>query len=314
MKLFNCLRLIYGVCLLAVTQSTAMAIVTRTVGPFDFKFYGQGETGPGYFSEQNWTTEQMDDVAYAANAWDSVITNAHGRQLVVNMYWDDFNGGAQARSPLIRLGSSPNSMTHAEHIWRDGSDRPLILIGNSQYDINVLWLAAADDIGTYQWNFGSDMPTANQWDFRTIALHEIGHSLGFTGPQIVNDAWTFYPTRFYDNIVDANGNRPAYQSTGTPGNFDQNGPMYWTGLNANAAWGSPVPMMFNHVGLSVTNSIMAIPQDEGMSWNGHVQRQPNALDRAFLKDLGWAVVPEPSSLTLALVAVIALGMRSGRCD
>ncbi len=61
--------------LLVVQVCTASAATMRTFGPFDFTFYNQGESGFGFNSQQNWTEEQIEDVAFAAGVWDAAIEN-----------------------------------------------------------------------------------------------------------------------------------------------------------------------------------------------------------------------------------------------
>lgn len=301
----------------------SIAATFRTVGPFNVTFYGMGESAVGFTGQQDWTGEQMDDIAAALSSWDGLIENVPGRQLVVPVFWQELTSGQGWAFSTFGATSGQNfSRTWPEIVWRDGSSSTSILNNPSfGYDIRLRFdITPSDSIGTFGWNFGSDLPASDEWDLRTIALHELGHTISFTGPALQNDTWQFPPTTFDRLLVDQNGNRPQYLTSGTPGNFDQTGPTFWTGSNANALWGGPVPVRNSghHTDLTIFDSIMSVPQDDGYSWNGSVIRQPTALDRAFFKDLGWNVtqVPEPHSLALVFACVVSTSwmVRRRRAD
>ena len=300
-------HLVVAMCLVATFQCISSSAATiRTVGPFELRFYGAGETAGGLTGQQNWTSEQMDDVAAAAAAWDEVIGDVQGRQIIAPLFWQDFTTTSGWVFTTL-TSDSVKTRTRAEVVWRDGGTSA----SAEGYDLRLrMRIQPADTLGTFQWNFGEDMPAANEWDFRTIVLHELGHALSFDGYVLQNDVLPRPPSTFDSLVVDQNGNKLQNGTSGTPGNFDQDGPNYWTGPNANAAWGSPVPINWKgaHVRLTIFDSIMSVPQDDGYSWNGRAIRQPTALDRALFKDLGWDVelVPEPSSGLIVMMMTASL--------
>ena len=130
------------------------------------------------------------------------------------------------------------------------------------------------------WYFGSTDPTpgSNVFDFYSVALHELGHLLGF-------------------------GTAPSFGNLVMGSNF--------TGTSASAAYGGPVPMADPGHWLQGLNSTVAGVSQEvamGPSLTNGQRKHFTELDFAGLHDMGWQVsaVPVPAAIWLFASALAGL--------
>ena len=161
------------------------------------------------------------------------------------------------------------------------------MIGNLWFDNDSDNDGVADDattLGTY-WHFDHTTSVgAGKSDFYSVALHEILHSLGFSGS---NDSF-------------------AANSSG----------LDWTGAEVIAELGDGTGAL--HTGAShIANGTMSqtldgVPQEAVMdpSITTGTRKEITTLDLAFLRDMGYETVPEPSSaLLIGLSGVVLLRRR-----
>ncbi len=123
-----------------------------------------------------------------------------------------------------------------------------------------------DISGIYSWNFSTDDPTFNQFDFLSVALHEMAHVLGMGS----GDSW--------DNLVNT-GNHT------------------FLGTEAVAEYGGPVPLNSNdsHWVDGTMSQVDGVAQEAAMDpiiVNGQ-RKYLTDLDEAGLDDIGWEIVPDP---------------------
>ena len=137
---------------------------------------------------------------------------------------------------------------------------------------------AFDNDGSTQWFFDHlGTPSGNVTDFYSVAIHELGHSLGF-------------------------GAATEWQALVNGSNF--------FGVNSQAQNGSPVPLSPDLAHwIPGTMSVAygaATSQEVAMDPNlqNGTRKQLTVLDAAGLKDIGWSPgpVPEPPTALLLLVA------------
>lgn len=142
-----------------------------------------------------------------------------------------------------------------------------------------------NDNADINWNYSADTgPTFFQYDFYSVALHEIGHVLGFS----IADS--------FDALV--------------------NGSNEFTGVNASGLYGGPVPLDIygtQHIKDGITSDIYgtSTTQDVAMGpflYNGQ-RLLFTEMDVAALDDIGWEVVPEPTSALLLAFGGILLMLR-----
>lgn len=181
--------------------------------------------------------------------------------------------------------------------------------------------------GVMTWNFGYDWaintnPTGGQVDFRSVALHELTHALGFLS-FIESDGASSFGSNVYSKFDSflkdsATGgtlliNPSTFAFQGTVGNLVDN--VYFTGANAVSVYGTGVPLytpasFADGSSLSHWDDIAGL-SDKVMSYSinpGEVNRAWSALEVAALTDLGYTfAVPEPADAALIVAAVAALG-------
>ncbi|MCX5676712.1 MAG: hypothetical protein NTX87_17085, partial [Planctomycetota bacterium] len=281
--------------------------VKRTVGPFDLTFYNNYESDLESIGSQNWTTQQMDDVAASVAVWSNRITNTKGRQVQVHLFWNDLGSGTLADYAGPSNGDGTTSWTYVEHVWRDGVNYKGPWT-KSDSRIRFDMYAAG-----YAWNFGSGLPASDKFDFRTVVTHEVGHAVGVNpsyDPE--NDLWggcwgtsmglsefAGYKglSEWDKDLLDGSGNRPANQATGTPGDFNEEAnPVWFTGSNAVAYYGGNVPVYapspyeggssLSHLEESSIPGALMSPYVS----RGEAVRQPLRLEWEIMEDLGWSVL------------------------
>jgi hypothetical protein len=299
----------------------AASPIIQTFGVFDVTFYNIGDSDGKYTGEQNWTSEQMADVAASINEWQSHIANTPGRQLQMHMFWNQLNiagGNLLGGSQSNHMAANSDVWTKSEYIWKTGQNSEL---GANGHDTIIQFDTTA---AGHSWNFGSNAPGSDELDFRSAMTHEIGHSLGWDSTYDPNpryDDWGWLSvsgpygytaglTAWDKNLVDSTGNKPITGGKGTPGNFNQNdNPVYFDGSNATALYGDLVPVYAPEI-FSMASSLIHLDEatfgDYLMSSAmglGKTTRTLSDLEWAMMEDMGWTIIPEPASILLMLSAI-----------
>ncbi len=325
-KLIAAIPAVFGLGLLAAMSANA-ATITVPYGPFDVVFHNTGDTTWDFTGAQDWTATQMADVGASITAWDDMITNTPGRQVVMHAVWYDFAdwrilGGSYSPSN----GDGTTSWQYGEHVWRDGVNYTGAW---TAFDTIIVFDTTTLFGLPWPWSFGEDPAGPSELDFRSIVTHEIGHSLGFVATyDDAGDDWgkTFGtaddPEAFagynglsaWDkNLVDSSGNRPENDSQGTPSDFNEtDDPVFWDGANAVAYYndfmGQPgnVPIYapstyapgssLSHLDEASFPDLLMGPEAD----LGPQPRAPSSLEWAMMRDMGWQLgeVPEPGSLVM----------------
>ena len=144
-----------------------------------------------------------------------------------------------------------------------------------------------DGASARDWNFDyAAAPSAGQADLYSVLLHELGHVLGYG----TSDSWN------------------THVVAGSPSVF--------TGTLSSLAHGGSVNLHtdLGHWAIGTMSSSGGLPQEAAMDPNISLgtRKTFTELDVAGLGDLGWVVVPEPSSIVMSVIAFIAWGLLAVR--
>ncbi len=175
----------------------------------------------------------------------------------------------------------------------------------------------------YTWNNGLGAPGGSEFDLFSVALHEITHAAGFLS--LLNSNGTGLngtnPDVFsvYDSFLERGDGTALFGPGGTYlGNASDLTSMdvFFGGPNAMAANGGlPVPVYapgtfvpgssISHI--TPTNAVMQFSIGPGVQ-----RRAYSAAEIGILADIGWTVIPEPSSLGLMIVGLTLISLRRRR--
>lgn len=266
---------------------------------------------------------------FSLGIWEDYLMNSYAGETVTVRAVFDSQGGTMTSATLGSASANDAALTTAPLF----AGTPLASHLNGfdtngvSHDISITFNSDVDNatvLGTTDFYYGTDATPGTDVDFVDVALHEIGHGLGFSS-DIRSDGSLLNPafSKIYDQFLfDA-----AVGGTALSGMTDAqrltaitSGNLYWSGANATAANGgnrveiyAPNPYepgsSVSHVDEGTHGTLTMSP-----SANGNIiDHQLSNLELGMLQDMGWTViypVPEPSTLTLILgVSMIALGVR-----
>ena len=128
-----------------------------------------------------WPTDAQTAMTYAANLWAAVLNST--TPINIDACWNPSLGGNT-------LGSAGAAFYLGLNVGGNISWYPVALAEHLLVDPNQasVEINANFNANRTDWYFGTDMNVAfNQIDFVTVALHEIGHGLGFAGVNGIDD-------------------------------------------------------------------------------------------------------------------------------
>ncbi len=166
-------------------------------------------------------------------------------------------------------------------------------VGSENFDLTfgyALGVIAFDNAST-SWNFSyANLPGSGQADFYSVAVHEILHALGVGGGQ----TWR-------SNVIGTDWQGPAVANLLGSGVdvIDSSGEHIKTGIQGLAI----IDGVQTAVGQEVIMSSTLAPG---------TRRYLTDVDLAFMSDMGWTVIPEPSHATLAALSVLLVTLRHRR--
>ena len=297
------------------------------------------------FAGQGWVAGplpvQAGDLSFQFNYDSSFVTNA-GSNLAaaesdfafVGNYISSVVKSSFAGNAVIRVDvSGENNPTSGFLASASGLYYP-----NDAFNKSLAQLAAQDNyvdpggssegVGTinfsWAWGYGGNI-APNQLDFRWVLLHELFHVMGFeswvssTGASYQNNVYSYYDQYIqgwdgskYVNLVtrDASNTPTGVMANAANAVIDNAHPLLFNGPNVKAYLGQGAELYTPSVfadGSSVShyNYPGQLEYFQIPGW-GPLNFGYSGLDIAFLKDLGYSVVPEPGTYMMALAGFVVL--------
>jgi autotransporter-associated beta strand protein len=274
----------------------------------NFQFVYDDAAGTGFF-DQVLGAQRRQSLSAAADVWGRLILSSYADEIVtVHASFVDYAAG----SPVLAAASpvyyySEFSSTSAPKFADTNYPKALanhLAGGNlsTRADITIKVNKAQP------FNFGIGAPTAAQFDFISVAAHEIGHGLGFTGSFRQDGDYGVYGDgshfdvmlpemlpKPYDQFLTLGRGGPSL--LGLSGNNREaamtSGNIFWSGANGIAGNGGSAPQLFAPSGwidgssISHSNDATAVMFPSfGL---GDVRRTPIAAERGMMRDMGWTL-------------------------
>ena len=254
----------------------------------------------------NWDQNAKNAFEYAASIWETKI--ASSVPIEIQAEWTNLGpnilGGAGVNRLFANFTGAPMADT-----WY-----PVALanrIAGTDLDPADVDIAAVFNSAFSGWYFGTDgNPPANQIDFASVVMHEIGHGLGFFGSMEVDTGngvcggtglgcWDSIYPYVYDRFTENGAGTPLLNfpnnSTQLADQLQSND-VFFDGANANAANGNaPVELYapstwergssYSHLAESFNGTPNAL-----MTYSiapGEVQHDPGPVMLGMFQDMGW---------------------------
>ncbi len=161
-------------------------------------------------SAKDWMPAEIEAFETALKTWDDVIENKPLRKLKIGVFWVGMGGNGPlsvTRSALrsdMKASGLVQAATVAESLWRDAVDK----CPPKSFDICVYFNMAAP----YSFIEKTDESAAAYYDFRSVAMHELGHAFGFVSlarndGQFGKLPGALHHTAYDALMTDAEGNR-----------------------------------------------------------------------------------------------------------
>lgn len=273
----------------------------------------------------SWPANAKAAFEYAKHIWEVSLSSSV--PIVVDATWESMGAnvlGSTAPKDAIRFTSSPAPGGARINTWY-----PIALankLGNKDYrpsevDIDSRFNStfAGCPGGTNCWYFGTDGNVGTeQWDFASVALHELAHGLGFAGSMSLDSSgvkgqWgmqdpnnkVVYPLIF--DLFAVNNQNQKLTNTGLFPNpstalLDQltSNHVYFDGAHAVAAAGGKQPQLYDPASWEQGSSFShldenAYPPSSGNAlmtpylYNNEVEHAPGPITLGIFQDLGWGV-------------------------
>jgi hypothetical protein len=286
----------------------------------------------------NWPASAKTAFDYAKHIWE--VTLASPVTTVVSATWESLGTnvlGSTSPSDAIRFTTNPAPGGAVVNTWY-----PIALankLGGKDYNGSAVEIVARFNSDFPSWYFGTDGKVGtNQYDFASVALHELAHGLGFAGSMVVINAgtsnrqgsWgsgTSYPFIFDRLAVNQQDQFlvQTYQngSLALADQLTSNG-LYFKGVHAMAANGGQKPKLyappvweqgssFSHLDETTYPAAGGNALMTPYLYNGEVEHAPGPITLGIFQDLGWGLHTNlPPRAYLPLLSVNAGGKLFGQ--
>ncbi len=255
---------------------------------------------------------------YALGIWSSQLqARYHGESIVVSARFDNLGGDATSATVAEAAPFDSASAFFADDPFPMGTIYPRSLLNHRAGEdtneslfvdfpeISVVFNDTVDGpvLGKRDFYYGTDENSGADIDFVTVALHEVAHGLGFDSETRSDGTWPLGNPSVWDRrLVDGEG--ALFTDQDAPGRAAAltSGDLFFAGPRANRVNGGSIRLFAPGIftpGSSVTHLDPTVYSGELMSpFYSGANHTPGHLTLAILDDLGWSVVPEPTTLVL----------------
>jgi hypothetical protein len=254
----------------------------------------------------SWDPEAKAAVEYAKGIWETQI--ASGVPILVEARWDNMGAGVLGGAGANGYRRNFTGSTFPD-TWY-----PFALansLAGKDLDTAKVDIKASFNSAFSAWYFGADgSPQFNQYDFVSVALHEIGHGLGFIGSMSVSNglgSWGSSSSPFiYDLFaVDSSGESllTGYPNNSTAlGDQLRSGGLFFSGSHAAAANGGTSPQLYAPSRWDAGSSYSHLDEKTFGAGGGNNLMTPSLANREVIhlpgpvalgifQDLGWTTGP-----------------------
>jgi hypothetical protein len=198
--------------------------------------------------------------------------------------------------------------------------RELTDLNGAGHEINITFNSDVDNgtvLGSANWYYGTNGLPGSHIDLVTVALHEIGHGLGFAGYLKQDGSYAGGNVSIFDHFLNTAGTGGIKLTTMAPPQTAdparaaeaQSGDLYWDGVNASAANGGARPELYAPGTFNGGSSLYHLDEltlgGELFSpiYNG-ADHAFSAVELGMFRDMGWtlAAVPEAGAWLFGLAA------------
>ena len=188
-------------------------------------------------------------------------------------------------------------------------------INGSTYEIDSTFNSDVDNatvLGSTNWYYGTNSIPGSNVDFVTVALHELGHGLGFTGFLQSSGAYAFGAVSIYDNFMNTSSSggtkltalgSDAARAAEATGND-----LYWDGAVTSFNNGGARPKLYAPASFSGGSSLYhldetSLPNELLSPFYSGADHSYSPIERGMLSDMGWTLVYVPEAGALAFGGV-----------
>ncbi|MBT8400114.1 MAG: T9SS type A sorting domain-containing protein, partial [Rhodothermia bacterium] len=252
-----------------------------------------------------WPQAAREAVQYAADVWEAHISSPV--VLYVRATWRDLGSPLASGGPSTTVsnfeGAIPDTRyPHALYRAMTGAAMPPPWLLPAEADIII------NINRTRSWSFATDgVPVAGKYDLVSVAMHEIGHGIGFIGSESYNNGSGGLgdPPLIYDRFVEDGLGTALVDDTTYPnpstdlGDALTGGDLHFDGPNTGSGSVSPAALYapdawapgtsYSHLDYYTypagnVNSLM-----NPFSSTAEVQHNPGPLACGMIADMGWSL-------------------------
>lgn len=293
---------------------------------FSIDYTDEAETG---FYDPVLGEQRQSAFAYACSIWSDYLEAGYeGETITVSASFTAM-GGSETNATLGSAG--PNGFYGEDYgvgptgyLWLNSANANHVFGGDQNSEAAEISAQFNSDVDTTavlggtDFYYGLDGNAGGDVDFVSVLLHEIGHGLGFTSLAdsdsgaytTLHSAIPNTPTIYDRFLVLDDGINPVAPLVDMTDEerlvalTSEN--LFWNGVSAMAANGGELVQIYApdpwETGSSISHLDESACADALMSpiYSG-ITHTPDALTLGMLSDMGWTVIPEPSTVVVMLL-------------